>query len=328
MSEKIRTVLGDIEASIPGICQCHEHLFVEMDKSYEVSKVLYMDDLEKSTAELADYRAAGGILIVDAQPVLAGRMAENLVRASQMSGVHIVASTGFHKAIFYYDNAYIFHKGEGYITDLYIEEIQNGMATSRKDGVHPLDARAGIVKVAVDAGGIYADAVYEKLFSAAANAALATGAPVMCHIEQGADALEAARFFMDRGVAANRLILCHLDRARYDFGYHKEVLGAGVYLEYDTINRLKYLSNRQEIALICAMQQAGFEDRLLLSLDTTNQRLRAYGADMGLDYIIREFAPLLREAGVSEAGMLKMQSQNAREALKIKIKGESQGCRS
>lgn len=319
MSEKIRTVLGDIDAGTPGICQCHEHLFVEMDKSYEVSKVLYMDDLEKSTAELKDYHAAGGSLIVDAQPVLAGRMAENLVRASQDSGVHIVSSTGFHKTIFYYDDAYIFHKGEGYITDLYIEEIRHGMTSSRKNGAQKTVARAGIVKVAVDAGGVYADAVYEKLFAAAANAALATGVPVLCHIEQGADALQIARFFMDRGIAANRLILCHLDRARYDFGYHKEVLGTGAYLEYDTINRLKYLSNDQEIALICAMLQAGFEDRLLLSLDTTNQRLRAYGADMGLDYIIRRFTPLLREAGVSDGNLLKMQTQNAREALQIKI---------
>jgi 5-phospho-D-xylono-1,4-lactonase len=319
MSEIIRTVLGDISSNKPGICQCHEHLFVEMDKSYEVSKVLYMDDLKKSTEELREYRAAGGSLIVDAQPVLAGRMAENLVRASADSGVHIVASTGFHKTVFYYEDAYIFHKGEGYITDLYIEEIQNGMTSSRKDGKQLLSACAGIVKVAVDAGGVYANAVYEKLFSAAANAALATGAPVMCHIEQGADALEAARFFMDRGLNAGRLILCHLDRAKYDFGYHREVLQTGVYLEYDTINRLKYLSNEEEIKLICAMLDAGFEDRLLLSLDTTNQRLRSYGADMGLTYIVKEFAPMLKNAGVSDEQLHKMQTCNAREALKIKI---------
>ncbi|MEI6100430.1 MAG: phosphotriesterase [Eubacteriales bacterium] len=319
MSEMIRTVLGDINSNLPGICQCHEHLFLEMDKSYEISTTLYMDDLKKSTEELMEYRSAGGSLIVDAQPVRAGRMAENLLKASADSGVHIVSSTGFHKAIFYYGDAYIFHKDEQYITDLYIDEIRRGMVSSQKDGFKKLQARAGIVKTAVDAGGVHADKVYEKLFCAAANAALATGVPVLCHIEQKADALEVARFFMDRGIAADRLIICHMDRARYDFAYHRKVLGTGVYLEYDTINRLKYLSNDEEIKLICAMLDAGFEDRLLLSLDTTNQRLRAYGADMGLDYIINEFAPMLKNAGVSDEYLHKMQTCNARDALKIKI---------
>jgi phosphotriesterase-related protein len=142
--------------------------------------------------------------------------------------------------------------------------------------------------------------------------------PVMCHIEQGADALHVVDFFMQRGLSPDRLLICHLDRARYDIGYHKEVLAAGVFLEYDTINRTKYISNRQEIDLIAAMLEAGFEDRILLSLDTTNARLKAYGADMGLDYILTEFAPMLRGAGVAESQLRKMQSLNARKALTIK----------
>ncbi len=313
----VRTVLGDILEDSIGISQCHEHLFLEMDKSYEVSKVLYMDDLQKSTEELKSYRDAGGSLIVDAQPVASGRMAENLVKASEESGVHIVASTGFHKTVFYYDDAYIFHKDEQYITDLYISEIEKGMISSKKDGFCPLPARAGIIKTAVDKGGIFADATYEKLFHSAANAACATGAPVMCHIEMGADALSVVDFYAKAGIRPERLLICHLDRARYDAAYHRDVLQTGAYLEYDTINRTKYLSNDQEIDLILKMLRESFEDQLLLSLDTTNQRLRAYGGDIGLDYIIKEFAPMLKNAGAGSKSILKMQSLNARKALKI-----------
>lgn len=318
LDASVRTVLGDIPGDEMGVCQCHEHLFLEMDKSYEVSKALYMDDLTKSTEELKNYREAGGSLIVDAQPVMAGRMAENLVRASADSGIHIVASTGFHKTIFYYGDAYIFHRDEQDITELFISEIEKGMVSSKKDGVRPLSARAGMIKTAVDKGGIFADGTYEKLFHSAADAARATGAPVMCHIEQGADALSVVDFFAKKGIGPDRLLLCHLDRARYDFAYHKEVLGTGAYLEYDTVNRTKYLSNGQEIELILKMLQEGFEDQLLLSLDTTNQRLRAYGGDMGLDYILKEFAPMLLKAGAGNESILKMQSLNARKALKIK----------
>ncbi|NLE67627.1 MAG: hypothetical protein GX608_09420, partial [Lentisphaerae bacterium] len=120
------------------------------------------------------------------------------------------------------------------------------------------------------------------------------------------------------GIEPGRLLICHLDRARYDFAYHKEVLATGVFLEYDTINRPKYLSNREETDLIAAMLEAGFEDRILLSLDTTNARLRAYGADMGLDYILKEFVSLLKAAGAGEGQILKMQSLNAQRALTIK----------
>ena len=70
MGEFVRTVTGDVAPDTLGHCQCHEHIFLEMDRSYEVSPVLYMDDYDKSLAELREYRAAGGGTIVDAQPVL------------------------------------------------------------------------------------------------------------------------------------------------------------------------------------------------------------------------------------------------------------------
>jgi phosphotriesterase-related protein len=318
MDGLIRTVLGDIKSSEAGVCQCHEHLFIEMGKPYQMAKVLYMDDLQKSTDELAGYREAGGSLVVDAQPVFTGRMAENLTAASEKSDVHVVASTGFYKTAFYEEDAYIYHKDENDIEDLYVSEAENGMLSSKKDGHRIISARAGMIKTAIDMGGIYASGVYEKLFFAAAGAAVRTGLPVICHIEQGADALHVVDFFAQRGLAADRLLICHLDRARYDFAYHKEVLGTGAYLEYDTINRPKYLSNRQETDLIVAMLEAGFEDRILLSLDTTNARLRAYGADMGLDYILKEFVPQLKAAGAGESQIKKMQSLNARSALTIK----------
>ncbi len=314
----IRTVRGDIKSGDAGVCQCHEHLFIEMGKPYEIAKVLFMDDLEKSSEELALYRAAGGSLIVDAQPVYAGRMAENLVSASEKSGVHIVASTGFYKTAFYEADAYIYKRDENRLADLYVSEFEDGMVSSKKDGYRMLSARAGMIKTAIDTGGIFADGMYEKLFSAAAQAASRTGMPVMCHVEQGADALHVVDFFARRGIEPGRLLLCHLDRARYDFAYHKEVLSTGAYMEYDTINRPKYISNRQELDLITEMIGAGYEDRILLSLDTTSARLKAYGADMGLDYILTEFAPALRSAGVSETQIKKMQSLNARGALTIK----------
>ena len=139
----------------------------------------------------------------------------------------------------------------------------------------------------------------------------------MAHTEPKADVLEMIGFFSAAGIAPERLIICHLDRTRYDIGYHQEVLSTGAFLCYDSVNRLKYLSHDSEIALIKAMLGAGYENQLLLSLDTTNQRLRAYGADMGLDYILTTYVPMLREAGVSDAQISAMTAKNAREALRL-----------
>lgn len=315
---KIRTVLGDIEPGELAHCQCHEHLFLEKGKSFEVSPVLWMDDYEKSKAEMMLYREAGGSALVDAQPVGCGRMAELLLRAAEETGVTIIASTGFHKAVFYPEESFLFSWGEEQLSGLWKSEIFEGMLSSDQDGKKILSARAGILKTAVDSRGIDKDKVYRKLFEAAAMTAKETGAPILCHIEQGADALEVFRFFADRGIDSKQMILCHVDRARYDFGYHRELLQCGIYLEYDTICRPKYHSDEAEADLFLAV--ADYEDQLLFGLDTTNARLKSYGAEHGLDYILRDFLPYLKTRGISETMVFKLTVGNPRQALTIKEK--------
>jgi len=129
--------------------------------------------------------------------------------------------------------------------------------------------------------------------------------------------LEVISYFADRGLKPSRLILCHLDRVNHDAGLHREVLSTGAYLCYDSINRLKYLSHEEEAGLIVSRLEAGYGKQLLLGLDTTRARLRAYGADMGLDYIHREFLPRLLALGVTDNDIKLMMSENAAKALQI-----------
>ena len=61
----------------------------------------------------------------------------------------------------------------------------------------------------------------------------------------------------------------------------------GCYLCYDSIHRYKYVSEKEELDLIQKILMNGYDSQVVISLDTTNQRLRAYEAkDMGLDYIL------------------------------------------
>lgn len=313
--KKIRTVLGDIRPDKLGWCQCHEHLFLEKGKSFEVSNALCMDDLEKSLKELAGYMKAGGNSCVDAQPVGCGRMAEALASASQISGVNIIAATGFHKLCFHEEDSPALKLDEDGLTELYIREITCGMRVSPGGCEKVIPAKAGIIKVAVERGGIKCNAVYEKLFRSAVGAAKETGAPVLAHFDPGTDVEELLGFIEARGVPSNKLIACHLDRVKCDAAYHKEAAQAGVYLEYDTIHRLKYHDDQTELRLIKEMIEDGFTDNLLLSLDTTAARLKAYGGEIGLDYILTSFSKQLDGFGVGPHLVRQMMITNPAKAL-------------
>ena len=67
------------------------------------------------------------------------------------------------------------------------------------------------------------------------------------------------------------------------------------------------------------MRERGNVDRMLLSLDTTNERLRAYsGVDMGLNYLLETWLPKMAQMGFSEEELKKMCCRNGALALAMK----------
>lgn len=305
----VRTVKGDIDPCRLGWCQCHEHIFIADGPSRRINGALFMDDFDKSLQEARLYREAGGRSFVDAQPFGCGRMAKSLVRVSEQSDVNIVACTGFHKTEFFQDADWLQKQTEDTLARVYIREITEGM-----DEGTGIAAKAGLVKCAAIRGTYQANALYAKLFAAAASAAYETGAPILVHFDPNADAMELIEYFGRYYISADRLIFCHLDRTRYDASYHQQLAQAGVYLEYDTIHREKYHSDEKELDLIESMVRAGFQSHLLLGLDTTNQRLKSYGASFGLDDILIRFRPILEERIGSDA-VTAMMTVNPGDAL-------------
>lgn len=77
--------------------------------SFQGNEALRMDDEDWSLAELKEYAAAGGSLIVDAQPTGCGRDGWMLAQLSEKSGVDIVASVEFHKKMFF-DQTELVHR--------------------------------------------------------------------------------------------------------------------------------------------------------------------------------------------------------------------------
>lgn len=54
------------------------HIFLADGPSRRVNEALYMDDYNKSLAEVKQYKKAGGHSFVDAQPFGCGRIVEKL----------------------------------------------------------------------------------------------------------------------------------------------------------------------------------------------------------------------------------------------------------
>jgi predicted metal-dependent phosphotriesterase family hydrolase len=316
-SNLIMTVNGPLRNTELGFCHGHEHLFISRGQSYEINQSLWMDELEKTVAELRLFKDAGGDSIVDAQPVGCGRMEQNLAEASRLSGVNIIASTGFHKLIFYTSCHWIHRLDEVHLKELFVSEIKDGMYVSTEIEVpsQRTKIKPGIIKTAVDIQGITGE--YRKLFTAAAETSILTGTPIMCHIEMGANAFEIVEFLTGKGVKPESIILCHLDRVVKDTDYHLQVAKTGVFLEFDTIGRFKYHDDDDEIKLIEKLVVNGYEDKILLGLDTTRSRMRSYGGSLGLDYISGIFLPRLRKHGTSETIIKKMMILNSQNAFSI-----------
>jgi phosphotriesterase-related protein len=293
----VRTVLGDIDISNIGHCQCHEHIYLEKGYSEKVNKVLCIDDYNKSLEELKHYYSNGGRTIVDAQPIGCGRSSQKLVNLSMKSRVNIIASTGFHKLIFYPSDHWIFKVNTEFFAELMTKEIEDGMFVN-SDLNYPrqqINAKAGMIKVACDVQGL--DNTYKKYLLGAANVAINTGVSIQCHIEKANTAEDIVNYLLEIGVDAKSIILAHMDRSIEHLKENLSVAKKGIYMQYDTIGRFKYHSDEEEINFIKEMCDKGFENNILLGLDTTRARLLSYDGTIGLSYIREHFMENLKVNG-------------------------------
>lgn len=299
----LTTVLGSVAADALGHFQMHEHVFVRATPASEKNPALKIDDEAASLRELKDYRAAGGGSLLDAQPLGAGRDLAALFRLSRESGVNVVAVTGYHLPDFYPRDHWIFSEDGDHLRARFLQELEAGADCAEGR------VRAGAVKAAIGREG--AQGRFALCLWAAAQAAARADVPLILHTERGAGAAEAVRLCASAGLSPERVAVCHADRQAEDFSIHEEIARTGAFLEYDTIARYRYHDDASELRLIRHMLDRGCENRLLLSLDTTAARLRAYDAQAaGLDYILRAFLPMMESAGVPRETIRNITVQN------------------
>ncbi len=302
----LRTVLGDIEASQAGICYAHEHLIIDPSFTTYRYPDFLLDSVERACIDVVEFYSAGGRTLVDSMPCGGGRNPAKLAEICRVTGVNIVCPTGLHLAKYYAPG----HWGERLkakeLAKLFVADIETGIDSADYNGpeISRTPHKAGVVKVAT--GQKYPSARECKAFEAAAIAHQQTGAPILTHTEQGAGALEQVRLFEELGVPLQHVVISHTDRAP-DRAYHQEILSTGVILEYDSAFRWGPERGNPTLDLVVAMVAAGFGEQIVLGMDAARRKYwKAYGGTPGLAFLLREFVPRLREAGLTDADIEKI----------------------
>jgi 5-phospho-D-xylono-1,4-lactonase len=281
MSGFVRTVLGDVEPRALGPTYCHEHLITRPAARF--GEDLRLDDEDRAADELGRFSAAGGGAIVEVTTPEFGRDVAALGRLAERTGIRIVASTGHVSEEYWRDVLDLDGRSEDQLAAEYVSD---------------LSGRAGIVKAGTSLGG--PTETEEKLLRAAARAQSETGAPITTHTTAGTGALAQTDVLAAAGADLTHICIGHVDRL-LDADLHLELARRGVFLGYDCISKEHYAPDADRVRLIRRLVEEGHGSQVLLSGDLARRSyLEAWGGSPGYRYVLEEFVPRLRAAGLDE----------------------------
>lgn len=265
MSEvRIPTVTGSIAPSELGRTLVHEHVVTGLP-GWESDTLLAghtrRELVLRAKDRIAELQAEGIGAIVDPCPADLGRDVELSAELSQATGFPIIAATGLYNESAGASMYWKFRTASGdaakILADVFIRELTEGIG---RTGIRP-----GIIKVATGLGQItrYERAVLEG----AARAAVATGAPVTTHTEEGqlGDAQQA--LLTSCGLPAHRIIIGH-SCGSSDHAYHMKIAGGGSYLGFDRFGLENMLSDDVRVSSLLKLLGAGAGGRVVVSHDT------------------------------------------------------------
>lgn len=317
----VRTVRGDVDPATLGPVLFHEHVLfdivppgavgdrdaaITLENRWQVNYLSNQDpanahqrDVEVAAAELAWLARDGGSLIVDQSVAGLARDARGLRRASESSGVHVVACAGTYTAA--YLDAATLALGTDELAERFVAEVTVGL-----DGT---DVRAGLIG---EIGCSWPLEPFEaRAVLAAGLAATRTGAAVSIHPGRHPEAAHRiVDILEDTGIDAARVVICHMDRTYPDGEGIDALLDRGVCVEWDFfgVEQSRYWmgdvalpTDRERLRQIGELAARGHAARLLVSQDIcTKTRLARWGGH-GYGHVLRNVVPLMRGAGFDGA---------------------------
>jgi phosphotriesterase-related protein len=304
-SRWIQTALGPIPASELGLTLPHEHILCDFIGAEKTGKHRYNPDevVEVIQPYLQQIRDLGVKSFFDCTPMFIGRDVEVLARLSKATGLNIVTNTGLYKEPFL--PQYAFEISADELAEMWVKEFE--------EGIEGTPIKPGFIKIAVNPGSLIS--VQQKIVRAAARTHHATGLTIASHTAHGPAALETIDILEEEKVAPENFIVVHTD-AESNHDEHLQIAKRGAWVEYDGIGGKP---PEQHLTWIASLLDAGYENQLLLSMDAG---WYSVGEERGgkvrdYTYLIKEFIPRMREAGIAEGTIHKLTVTNPARAFAI-----------
>jgi phosphotriesterase-related protein len=319
----VRTILKDIspETLSSGATQIHEHI----GSRYAPTPPLGPSDIPPgpvapaSEAEYLDLivdelkmsRADGLSCLVDAATDRRDdQQIANLKQMASRSGVHIVVAGGYYQDLALAKYApRIVQSSEDELVAEFVRDAsqQRWGAFGEIASSQPMQAEE------------------RKVLRAIGKAHVRTGLPVFTHTPHESCpscALEQLDLFESMGVDVHHLCIGHLSAIKpgaEPLGQTaKAIAKRGAYLGFDTVGHMmgrSMIPEAHKVRYILAVLEAGFEDHILLSPDSTPGPQFKANWGNGFSSVLVQFIPKLRYAGVKEATLRKILIDNPRRFL-------------
>lgn len=309
--KNIHTVLGLLPVDQMGLTLAHEHICCgdwSMRANFGPRFCPEEELLARAVDQVNRAKAAGVATIVDGTAINLGRDIHLLRQVSRLTGVNLVASSGFYDQ----DEPWLAGQSEAYLFDLLDGECKYGIAGT--------DSRPGIMKCAVGSHGL--TATREKILRLTARVAVENHLPLFCHHEAstrlGPQILD---LLCGEGLAPQRIILGHAGDSE-DLDYILSLLDRGCWIGQDRWpydGRFNTVANRLQVMV--ELKKRGYLDQVIVSQDLcvylgfwepmadTFAREALY-EQADFTYLFQVVFPLLEQAGLTQAELRKLVTDN------------------
>jgi phosphotriesterase-related protein len=284
---------------------------------------LQLSDEDCAIAEAMLFKEEGGNTILDVTTQGMGRNPQALARISKLTGLNIVAGSGYYVGSAQGKDSDLGRKGEEEICREIVSDIQKGIDGS--------EICAGIIG---EVGCSWPLQIMEKKsLRASALAQKETGAAISVHAGRHVNAPMEILKHLDRaGADLTRVVIGHIDRMIHPLNIRRDVAETGCYLEYDMFGsqvfqhsrgelaKIARLCDRERVEQIIELIDSGYLNQILISHDICYKiKLIRYGGH-GYAHILRNILPQMVVRGITRDQIHTIMVENPKRLLTLVCK--------
>lgn len=293
----IETVLGIIQASDLGVTMCHEHLAMDLSGVRgDVDSIF--ENRELILSEIMKLKTLGCQSIIEVTSEDMGRKILDLQYYSEITGLHIVASTG----------GYLKPYHTEWMKEATVEDLTGYFLKELTIGIGNTTVKAGLIaEIATSSSCIYE--CEKKIFKAAGKASFFTNCAVSTHCDMANFGHEQIDLLVGEGTSVAKIILGHIDLSE-NLDYQRSLLDRGVNVAFDTVGKEAYLSDETRAEALVKLLTEGYQNQILLSQDVSRLSYLTKFGGLGYTTVLGRFIPMLKRYGITENQIEKMLIDN------------------